>query len=85
MKKQINFNSLSKQILDTYKENNRDWFDELLNSIENLDKTDIINRITNNEHKLDEFECIKILRAILAECSHENIDLNKYFPLFVEI
>ena len=75
MKKQINLNVISNQIYNKYKELNIDNKEYLLETFNNI--------VKNNN--IDEYSIIKLLNCLFALSKEKNIDLNKYFPCFVEI
>ena len=83
MKRQINFNALTKSIGNRFNENNIDPFDYLLDSINELTEDENLFEIVKNQ-KFDEYKLMSLLKGIFAQCNNQNIDLNKYFPLFIE-
>ena len=86
MKQQINFNTLGKQIVEQCENNNINIFEFLVETIEDMTQPNMEEcfQMIDNQ-KYDEIKLINLLKLILAQCYKQNIDLNKYFPLFVEI
>ena len=83
MKKQINFNAVTEAIHNQFKENNVDAFDYLLDTIHGLTNNENLFEIVKKQ-KFDEYKLMVLVKAIFAQCDNQKIDLNKYFPLFVE-
>lgn len=86
MKQQINFNTLGKQIVEQCENNNINIFEFLVETIESMTQPNMKECFQMiDDQKYDEIKLINLLKLILAQCYNQNIDLNKYFPLFVEI
>lgn len=79
MKRQIDFNTLAKLIDQSFEENNFDSYEMLCDFIAAYNKYNI----AYNEY--DKYWLIAMLRCLFSQCHKQNVDLNKYFPLFVEI
>lgn len=80
MRRQINFNALTKQIMEQYNEANYNPLDDFCKLSENLLKyTDL------KPDSIEEYHLARMIKSLLGIAGKQNIDLNKYFPLFVEI
>lgn len=72
--KLINLNSISQQFAEKYYNNNEE---DIIFDILNFSK-----KVRLNE-EIDEYQTIKMLKAIMAYCGIKNVDINKYFKLSV--
>ena len=80
MKKQINFNAFTKQILDQYNDANYNPLDDFCELCE-----DILKHSNIIEDTIEEYHLARMIKSLLGIAGKQNIDLNKYFPLFIEI
>lgn len=78
MKRQININIISNQIYNHFKDNDIDVKEYVLDSL-----NDFIEKYKSNIN--DEYYIIDLIESLFALSKEKNIDLNKYFPCFVEI
>ena len=68
----INLNQISSQFAKAYYDNNKEDI--------NYDILEFAKKIRLNED-IDHYSAIKMLKAIMAYCGVNNVDINKYFKL----
>ena len=72
MKKEyINLNKITEKLAEQYSEFEFESMEELWNNY-NKDKVE------------NEYSLIKMIKNLFIICGKENIDLNKYFPTYIE-
>lgn len=72
--KLINLNHISKEFAEKYYNNQEE---DIV-----YDILDFTRKIRQNE-EIDEYQTIKMLKAIMGYCGIKNVNINKYFKLSV--
>lgn len=80
MRKQINFNALTKQIIEQYNNSNYNPLDDFCELTE-----DLIKHTDLKTDSIEEYHLARMIKALLGVAGKQNINMNKYFPIFVEI